>query len=88
MSIFWYSPLLVILIFILYYNFKCKRGISRPAEFFRLLIASVIAVATLVLFLWVFLGAFDTNVKLVSAAALGSSITFLLKDPGVNLRQF
>ena len=88
MSILWYLPLVVIFAFIIYYNYKSKRSVSRPAEFFRLFIAAIIALVMVGLFIWVVLAGFDIGVRAAVAAALGASITFLLKDPGANLRQY
>jgi len=86
MSILWYLPPLVVLIWILYYNYSVKRTISRPSEFLRLLIAVVIALAALGVFLWVTFAGLDCAVRTVMAATLGGSITFLIKDPGSTLR--
>ena len=88
MSILWYLPLVVIFVFIIFYNYLSKRSVSRPAEMLRLFIASLIALATLGLFIWVVLAQFDSSIRTVTAAALGASVAFLLKDPGANLRQF
>lgn len=87
MSILWYLPPLVMLIFILYYNFTTKRGVSRPAELFRLLIGLILAVVSIGLFFWVVLSKADTGVIISVAATMGAALTFLLKDPGSNLRQ-
>ncbi len=87
MSILWFLPPLVMLIFIFYYNFTTKRGVSRPAEFLRLLIGLILAVASILLFIWVILSKAETGAIIVVAATMGSTLTFLLKDPGSNLRQ-
>jgi small-conductance mechanosensitive channel len=87
MSILWFLPPLVVLIFILYYNFTTKRGVSRPAEFFRLLIGLILAVVSIVLFIWVILSKAQTGVIISVSATMGAALTFLLKDPGSNLRQ-
>ena len=86
MSILWYLPPLVVLIFIIYYNFAVKRSISRPAEFVRLFIAAGLIVAALGLFLWVTLAGFDCSVRISMGATLAATIVFLLKDPGSALR--
>lgn len=86
MSILWYLPPLVVLIWILYYNYSVKRSISRPSEFLRLLIALIIALASLGLFLWVTFAGYDCAVRAVMAATLGGSLAFLVKDPGSALR--
>lgn len=87
MSIFWYLPPLVMLIFLFYYNFTTKRGVSRPAEFFRLLIGLILALVSIGLFCWAVLSKADTGVIISVAVTLGAALTFLLKDPGSNLRQ-
>jgi hypothetical protein len=87
MSILWYLPPLVMLIFILYYNFTTKRSVSRPPEFFRLLIGLIFALASIGLFLWVVLAQFDCAVRISVGATLGSALTFMFKDPGCHLRQ-
>ena len=87
MSILWYLPPLIMLIFIFYYNFTTKRGVSRPAELCRLLIGLILAVISIGLFIWVILSKADTGVIISVAATMGAALTFLLKDPGSNLRQ-
>ena len=87
MAILWYLPPLVMLIFAFYYNFAAKRGVSRPAEFFRLLIGLILAVVSIGLFIWVVLSKADTGVIISVTATMGAALTFLLKDPGCNLRQ-
>jgi hypothetical protein len=87
MSILWFLPPLVMLIFILYYNYKTKRGVSRPAEFLRLLIGLILAVVSIALFIWVFVTKAQIGVIISVSATMGSALTFLLKDPGSNLRQ-
>ncbi len=87
MSILWYLPPLVMLIFILYFNYASKRGVSRPAEFLRLLIGLILAVVSIGLFIWVVLSKADTGVIVSVAATMGAALAFLLKDPGSALRQ-
>ena len=86
MSILWYLPPLVILLWNLYYDYAVKRSISRPAELLRLLIAILIALVSLVLFLVVLLADFSCAVRTVMGVTLGASIVFLIKDPGSTLR--
>jgi hypothetical protein len=88
MSIFWYIPPLVLFIFIIYYNYVVTRSITRAAEFVRLLIALVIALAAVGLFIWAIVAPLDCSVRITLAATLGGAVTFLLKDPGGNLRQY
>jgi hypothetical protein len=52
-----------------------------------LLIGLILAVVSLGLFFWVILSKADTGVIISVAATMGAALTFLLKDPGSNLRQ-
>jgi hypothetical protein len=88
MSILWYLPPLVFIIFVLVYNYAVKRSITRAAEFLRLLAALVMFLAAVALFAWATVAQTDCSIRVVLAATLGGTVVFLLKDPGGNLRQY